>query len=444
MLATLQQVLPNKTTFRALQNKNYRLFYFAQIVSSIGNWMQQLALGWLIYKLTKSGFYLGLINFLELFPLFIITPFAGVIIDRVKRQQLFIGTQISALIVTGILAVLVLSNTINIYVLVLLGFLEGLIDAIDIPTRQAFLPEMLDKPEDIQNAIALNGSIVHFARLTGPSIAGFLIAWVGIGYCFLINALSFVPVVLALMCMRIQLKKKDTPKKRHFMVHFKEGFQYTVQTPPIRTLIIYMALLSMFVMPFSVIMPVFSQEVLHGNAQTLGFLMGAAGAGALTASITLANRNKITGILSSLVLACGIYSLLLISLGFSTTLWSSLGLLFLTGFVGMTQIGGISTLLQSILDEDKRGLVMSLYTTAFLGVMPFGSLLSGSLVHSLGVSKTFLLCGCAAGGIFMWLLTQLPSLKTSIHCIHVKKGVIIPDPMTDPYCEEAIEDTINP
>lgn len=441
MLAKLypsfQRLIPTKTTFRALQNRNYKLFYFAQITSSIGNWMQKLALGWLVYKLTKSGLYLGVINFLELFPLFIITPFAGVIIDRLNKQRLFITTQILALILTGTLAVMVLTNTINITVLIILGCLEGLVDSIDIPTRQAFLPEMLDKQEDIQNAIALNGSIVHFARLTGPAISGLLIKWVGIGYCFLINTFSFIPVIIALMLMQIT-PKNETSKKHHFFTHFKEGYQYAFQTPPIRTLILSMAFLSLLVMPFAFFMPVFSKEVLHGDAQTLGFLMGSAGAGALVSSITLANRDKVTGMLPFLLTSCAIYSIVIISLGFSTQLWTSMGLLFLTGYFGMSQIGGINILLQSILEEDKRGRVMSLYTTAFLGIFPFGSLVGGALVHQFGVTKTFMICGFACALLFVWWLFQYAHLKKAIHCIHIKKG-IIPDPSTEPYSEEMLE-----
>ncbi len=418
--------------FRALQTRNYRLYFFGQAVSLIGTWMQQVAVSWLIYRLTNSEFLLGLTAFASQIPSFVVTPLAGALADRRNRHKLLIVTQSLAMVQAVLLAGLTLFGAIHVVHIILLGILLGIINAMDMPTRQAFLLEMVEKPENLSNAIALHSSLLNAARLIGPALAGALIAWLGEGLCFLLNALSYIAVISALLMMRI----KPRPRAAHkapLLAHMREGFRYAFRFSLIRALILFVAAMSLMGMPYVVLMPVFAKNILHGDAQTLGWLMGASGFGALIAALLLARRKSVLGLSQWILIASSLFSLGLIA--FSLSRWLPLSLLIMTlvGFGMMLQLGATNIILQTVVDEDKRGRVMSIFSMAFLGVAPFGSLLAGSLGEKIGVPATLFFAGVFCLLVATWLFVQLPKLKREARPVYVAKGLIdeVPAPIPE-------------
>ncbi len=343
--------------FRALQTRNYRLYFFGQGVSLIGTWMQQVALSWLIYRLTNSEFLLGLTAFASQIPSLIVTPLAGALADRMNRHKLLIVAQVLAMIQAFLLAGLTLSGAIDVVDIILLGILLGVINALDMPTRQAFLLEMVEKPENLSNAIALHSSVMNAARLVGPALAGAAIALFGEGMCFLVNAVSYIAVIIALFMMRVSPRPRAA-HKAPLLAHMQEGFRYAFGFSPIRALILYIGAVSLVGMPYVVLMPVFAKNILHGDAQTLGWLMGAAGFGALVAALLLARRKRVLGLGQWILTASGIFGLGLIAFSFSRSLPLSLVIIAFVGFGMMIQLGATNIILQTIVDEDKRGRVM--------------------------------------------------------------------------------------
>ena len=418
--------------FRALQTRNYRLYFFGQAASLIGTWMQQVALSWLIYRLTNSEFLLGLTAFASQIPSLIVTPLAGALADRMNRHKLLIVAQVLAMIQAFLLAGLTLSGAIDVVDIILLGILLGVINALDMPTRQAFLLEMVEKPENLSNAIALHSSVMNAARLVGPALAGAAIALFGEGMCFLVNAVSYIAVIIALFMMRVSPRPRAA-HKAPLLAHMQEGFRYAFGFSPIRALILYIGAVSLVGMPYVVLMPVFAKNILHGDAQTLGWLMGAAGFGALVAALLLARRKRVLGLGQWILTASGIFGLGLIAFSFSRSLPLSLVIIAFVGFGMMIQLGATNIILQTIVDEDKRGRVMSLFTMAFLGLAPFGSLLAGSLGEKIGVPTTLLLSGVLCLLAALWLFIQLPKLKREARPVYVAKGIIdeVPAPIPD-------------
>lgn len=387
-----------KHIFRALRHKNYRLFFTSQIVSLTGTWMQQIAVAWLVYRLTNSTLLLGLVGFIGLIPAFILTPFAGAIADRHNRKNILILTQSLATLQALIMALLILTGYIKIWHIIALSAILGVINSFDITIRQAFTVEMIDNREDLANAIALNSSIVNAARLIGPSIAGILIASVGEGICFLLNAISYIPVIIALSAMKIARKKNSIPE-RHILHEIKEGFSYAFSHLPIRAILLLLCLISLMGMPYQVLMPVFARDIFHGGPHTLGFLVAMSGLGALTGAIYLAARKNTLGLGRVIALTTGLFGIGLISFSISRILWLSMLILFLSGFGMMVQMASSNTVLQTIVEENKRGRIMSFYTMAFMGMAPFGSLLAGALANKIGSPNTLLVGGffCIAG-----------------------------------------------
>lgn len=418
--------------FRALRTRNYRLYFFGQGVSLIGTWMQQVALSWLIYRITNSEFLLGLTAFASQIPTFILTPLAGAIADRVNRHKLLIVTQILGMVQAALLAGLTLSGTVDVAHLIVLGMMLGVINALDMPTRQAFMIELVERPENLSNAIALNSSLLNAARLIGPALAGALIAWLGEGPCFALNAVSYIPVIAALFMMRVSPR----PRAAHrapLLAHMQEGFRYVFGFSPIRALILHIAVISLIGMPYSVLLPVFAKNILHGDAQTLGWLMGASGVGALAAALLLARRRQVFGLGQWILVSSGIFGLGLIAFSFSRWLPVSLVLTAVVGFGAMIQLGAANIILQTLLDEDKRGRVMSIYTMAFLGLAPFGSLLAGSLGEHIGVPLTLSLAGGVCLLAALWLFLQVPKLRREARPVYIAKGLIdeVPAPIPD-------------
>lgn len=406
--------LKMSTSLRALRKKNFLLFFIGQGISLIGTWMQRIAMSWLVYRLTNSVLLLGLVSFANQIPTFILAPIAGVFADRWNRQPILVITQILAMSQATILALLVISERIQIWHILILGAILGIINAFDTPVRQTFVIDMVENREDLGNAIALNSSLVNGARLLGPSIAGILISWVGEGMCFSINAISYIAVIFALLAMKIPLKKRKVIDK-DFWKELREGGLYAFESKPIRSILLLIALISLVGIPYTVLMPVFAADILHGGSHTLGFLMGATGVGALVGAAFLASRPSTAGLFRWITFAATIFGCGLILFSFTTTFWLSIITLVITGFGMMVQMAASNTILQSIVDDSKRGRVMSFYTMSFMGMTPFGSLIAGSLAHIIGTTNTILLGGvlCILGAMAFSLKIRPPSIRES-------------------------------
>jgi MFS family permease len=413
-----------KLIFRALNHRNYRLFFGGQSISLIGTWMQQIAVNWLTFRLTHSAFLLGVVGFTSRIPTFLFASLAGVLVDRWNRHRILVVTQILSMMQALILALLVLTGKIAVWHIISLSISLGFVNAFDAPVRQAFVVDMIEKKEDLGNAIALNSSMVNGARLVGPSIAGVLIATVGEGICFLLNGLSFLAVIASLLVMKIRSKKRETQDTRVWQ-GLKEGFTYAFGFEPIRSLLLLLGLVSLMGMPYTVLMPIFADKILHGGPQTLGFLLGASGVGALAGAIYLASRKSVLGLGRIIVIASSLFGIGLIAFSLSRLLWVSLLLMIMIGFGMMVQMTSSNTVLQTIVEEDKRGRVMSFYTMAFMGTVPFGSLLAGSLASKIGAPGTVIIGGvaCILGSILFAI--KLPSLRSMTRPVYVKKGIIL-------------------
>ncbi len=408
---------------RALRHRNYRLFFVGQGISLIGTWMTRVATSWLIYRITGSALLLGVVGFAGQVPTFLLAPVAGVLVDRWDRQRVLIVTQVLAMTQSALLAALALGGVITVTHVIILSVFQGLINAFDMPTRQALVVHMVDDRADLANAIALNSSMVNAARLIGPSIAGLLIAWVGEGMCFLADAASYLAVIASLLMMRLALPKRPASPPR-VLGELAAGFRYVMGFAPIRALLALLALVSLMGMPYTVLMPIVATKVLHGGAHTLGFLMAAGGFGALGGAIYLASRSTVLGL--GRLIPAGVIALGagLIGLSQSHLQLVSLALMPVIGAGMMVQMAASNTVLQTIVDEEKRGRVMSFYTMAFVGMTPFGSLLAGALAQRFGASAALLLGGivCIAGAAAF--ITRLPALRRLVHPIYVRLGII--------------------
>jgi MFS family permease len=408
---------------RALRSRNYRLFFTGQSVSLIGTWMTQIATSWLVYRLTGSAWLLGVVGFASRIPTFCLGPFAGVWVDRWNRHRTLVVTQILSMMQSFALAGLALAGIITIREIIWLGLAQGIINAFDMPARQAFVIQMVEDRADLGNAIALNSSMVNMARLLGPSMAGVIIGAVGEGYCFLIDGFSYLAVIASLLAMRIPpVKQIDT--KKPVWHELKEGWNYVTRFIPIRSILLLLALVSLVGMQYTVLMPIFAGQVLHGGAHTLGFLMGASGVGALTGAMFLASRKNVLGLGRMIPLASACFGMGLIALGISRSLGLSLALMLWIGGAMMVQMAASNTILQTIVEDDKRGRIMSFYSMAFLGMAPFGSLLAGALAHQIGAPRTVMVSGiiCIAGAA--WFASQLRIIRELVRPIYRTLGII--------------------
>jgi len=386
--ATQRSGLARAFIFRALSNKNYQLFFTGQSISLIGTWMTRIATSWLVYRLTGSALLLGVVGFAGQIPSFLLAPFAGVLVDRWNRHRLLVTTQVLALVQSLALAILTLMGVIRIWHVIALSVFHGLINAFDMPARQAFVVEMVDRREDLANAIALNSSMVNAARLLGPSIGGVVIAAVGEGWCFMADAISYLAVIASLVAMTITPRMTRPTKDANILQQLREGWTYAARFAPIRDVLLLLALVSLVGMPYTVLMPVFANEILHGGPSTLGWLMAASGVGALAGALLLAARKSVLGLGKYIPLTAAAFGAGLVAFSFTRVLWLSLLLMIVTGFGFMVQMAASNTVLQTIVDEDKRGRVMSFYTMAFMGTAPFGSLLAGWVADKIGAPHT--------------------------------------------------------
>ena len=413
-----------KTVFRALRHKNYRLFFSGQSISLIGTWMQQIAVSWLVYRMTNSAFLLGLVGFSSQISTFLLAPLAGVIADRHHRQRLLLITQSLAMLQAIVLYVLYVTHSIGVWHILLLSLFLGAVNAFDIPIRQAFTVEMINDREDLSNAIALNSSMVNAARLIGPSIGGILIALFGEGTCFLINALSYIAVLLSLAMMKLPRWEHSGSHKESVMLQLREGFSYALNFMPIRTILILLSVMSMVAGGVQALMPVFARDIFHGGSRALGLLVAASGLGALIGAIYLAGRKNVLGLSKVIAWTAALFGCGVIIFSRTSVLMIAMPILLFSGFGMMVQMASSNIILQTIVEEDKRGRVMSFYAMAFMGLSPFGSLFSGVLAVKIGAGNTLLWGGffCIIAAIVFAL--QLPAFRGFVRQVYIKKGII--------------------
>jgi MFS family permease len=421
--------------WRALRHRNFRLFFFGQSISLVGTWMTRIATAWLVYRLTRSALLLGTVSFAGQIPTFLLAPIAGVWVDRLDRRKVLLWTQTLAMLQSLMLAALTLSHRITIAEVLALSAFQGMINAFDMPGRQAFLMQMVEDRNDLSNAIAINSSMVNLARLVGPSLAGLLIAVSSEGWCFLIDGLSYIAVIVSLLLMHVHVARV-LRATASLLAQMREGWEYVSTFTPIRTILLLFAVISLMGMPYVVLMPVFAAQVLHGGPHTLGFLMGAAGVGAVVSALSLVLRRSVRGLTKMLPIAALVFGISLVLFGLSHVLWLSLLLMLGTGFGMMQGLTVSNTIIQTLVPEDKRGRVMSYYTAAFVGMAPFGSLLAGTLATWIGAPRTVMLTGscCIAGALWFW--TRLPAIRTEIRPIYEQLGII--PPLSPPLVQEAV------
>ena len=408
---------------RALKSRNYRLFFSGQSISLIGTWMTRVATSWLIYRLTHSAFLLGVASFAGQVPLFFLAPLAGVWVDRWNRHRTLVATQVLSMLQSFALAVLAFTGVIQVWHVIALMLFQGVINAFDMPARQAFVIQMVDDRADLPNAIALNSSMVNGARLIGPAIAGVIIAAAGEGYCFLIDGISYVAVIASLLAMHVPAPVARQIQTR-VLEELADGWRYVSQSPPIRSILLLLATISLLGMPYTVLMPIFAGRVLGGGPHTLGILMACIGVGALVGAVALAGRRTVLGLGKVIPISAGILGAALVAFGFSRMLWLSAALLLAAGFGMMRNMAACNTILQTILDEEKRGRVMAFYTMALAGMYPFGSLIAGTAAARMGAPLTVSLSGVlclTAAGLFA---RELPRFRKLVRPIYARLGIL--------------------
>ena len=407
----------------ALRHRNFQLFVWGQGISLMGTWMTRVATSWLVYRLTHSALMLGVVGFAGQILAFLLAPFAGVWIERLERRKVLLWTQIVAAVQSLAMAALTLAHVITIKEIIALSALQGVVNAFDLPARQSFLVQMIDDRADLGNAIAINSSMQNGARLIGPAVAGLVIAGFGEGWCFLIDGVSYFAVIASLLWMHI---KPLTIQRAaiSMLEQMREGWDYVNGFRPMRNILLLFALISLMGWPYTVLLPIFAGQVLHGGPHTLGWLSGASGLGAVGSAVSLALRKSVLGLTRMIVIATAIFGSALVFFGLSHTLWLSLLMMLFAGF-GMLQTAAASnTVIQTLVPEDKRARVMSYYTMAFFGMAPLGSLLAGGLAHWIGAPHAVMITGacCVAGAV--WFAFELPKIHAAIHPIYDDMGLL--------------------
>ena len=399
---------PSRVLLRALRHRNYRIFMGGQAISLIGTWMQTVGESWLVYRLTGSAVLLGLAQFANRIPIFLLAPIGGAIADRYDRHRIVIATQVASMCLAGTLAALTLTHQVRIWHLMTIAALLGVVNAFDIPGRQSFVVELVAR-DDLQNAIALNSSMFNGARIIGPAIAGVVVAAVGEGWCFFANAVSYIAVITGLLVMRVPVRTPTRPQS--MVAHVLEGFRFVSRTRPIRILLLLLGLVSLMGTPYSVLMPIIADRTFGAGPRGLGILMGAAGVGALIGALSLASRVGLRGYGRSIGLAAIGFGLSLVAFSFTRNLWLGVALLLPVGFSMMTQMAASNTLIQSMIPNALRGRVMAVYSMMFMGMAPIGALLAGTLAGWIGATTTVAAGGavCLLGGLLF--LHYLPRFR---------------------------------
>jgi MFS family permease len=402
------------TRFRALQHRNFQLFFAGQLVSLIGTWMQSTAQLWLVFKLTNSAALLGVFGFANQVPILLLASIGGYVGDRYNRHRGVIATQTAAMILAFILAALTLTGAVGrlglrgAWVIIFIAFLVGIVNAFDVPIRQAFLVQMVGK-EDLPNAIALNSSIFNGARVVGPAIAGFAIAWIGEGWCFFLNGVSFLAVIIALLAMRLQpvARKPSTDSPLRSLM---QGFRFAMSDVPIRSALLLLSWLSLLGLQYSVFLPIFANDILRGGARGLGLLMSSAGVGAVLGALHFAARTEFKGLARWIAATSTMCGIGLIVFSQSRVFWLSMAVLFVVGFSATVQMAATNTIIQSRVPDELRGRIMAVYATMFMGVQPIGSLIAGGVAKRIGAPHTMAVFGLLvlAGGVFFLFRVVLP------------------------------------
>lgn len=409
--------------WRALRHRNFQLFFVGQGVSQIGNWMTRLATTWLVYRLTHSALMLGVVGFSGQIATFILAPFAGVWIERMDRRKLLILTQAAAAAQSLTLAALTLTNTVTLWEIIVLSTLQGVINAFDMPGRQTFMNQMIDDRKDLGNAIAINASMANGARLIGPAIAGLVIIAVGEGGCFLLDGLSYFAVIASLYMMRI--KPVEIQSQTAGMIdQIREGWQYVSTFRPVRTILLLSGILCLMGYPYAVLLPIFAAQILHGGADTLGWLTAASGIGALVSGISLVLRKSVIGLTRMLQIAAVVLGGGLFLFGLSTNFWFSIAMMFFVGFGLMQTLAVSNTIIQTLVPDNKRARVMSYVVMSVFGTAPFGALLSGTMAHHIGAPGTVMITGavCIVGAL--WFTSELPKIRAVMKPIYQEMGLL--------------------
>ena len=408
---------------RALRHRNYRLFFIGQGISLIGTWMQIIATSWLINRLTGSAFLLGVNTFANRIPSAVFTPLAGVWIDRSDKHRLVIWCQLLAMLQALVLAALALHGSIQVWQVLVLSAGLGVVGAVEVPARQAFFVELVEDRDDLSNAIALNSTLFNSARLVGPAVAGALIAAFSEGVCFLLNGVSYLAVIAALLLMKVAPDERPT-QRGGVWAGLTEGWRYAFGFPPIRALMALVALTSLCGMAYQVVLPVFAEKIVHSNSRGFGLLMACAGFGAMSGALYLAQRRGVLGLGRLIPRSLAVFSLGVLGLSLSHRMGTAVVAMVVLGAGMMVQMASCNTLVQTIVDDDKRGRVMSLYVVSFMGMMPLGSLLSGWLADHWGVPLTLQLSSAVLllGGFAFHL--RLPNLQQHVHPVYVEKGIV--------------------
>ena len=429
MTASPAPAAPRAGIGRALRHRNFRLFFGGQSVSLIGTWITRVATSWLVYRLTGSALLLGVVGFCGQIPTLLVAPIAGVYVDRWDRHRVLVVTQALSLLQSLALGILAVTHRITVAEVLGLQVVQGLINAFDTPARQAFVSEMVDDRADLPNAIALNSSMVNGSRILGPSIGGVIIGAVGEGWCFLIDAISYVAVIWSLYAMHVRPRTRPTRDAPVFD-ELATGFRYVTRSVPIRTALLLLSLVSTMGMPYTTLMPVIAKQTLHGGPNTLGLLMSASGVGALAGALYLASRRSVVGLGRVIPIATIAFGLGLVAFSLTRSVWLATLVLPLVGAGFMIELASTNTVVQTLVDEDLRGRVMAFYTMAFFGTAPLGSLLSGVLADRIGAEATVAAGGvaCVLGGLLF--AARLPQLRELVRPIYVQRG-IIPAPEVD-------------
>jgi MFS family permease len=394
---------------RALRHRNYRLFFSGQLISLVGTWMQSVAESWLVYRLTGSAVLLGVAGFAGQIPVLFLATIGGSVADRYNRHRILVATQTISMLLPLVLAALVFTGRVHVWQVFTLAAMLGVVNAFDIPARQAFVVEMVGK-EDLVNAIALNSSIVNAARAIGPAVAGVLLAAVGEGWCFLLNGVSYIAVITGLLLMQLPRRMQaEHPAKA--LAGFTQGFRYVRHTTPVRDLMLMVALISFAGQPFATLMPIFAEDVLHGGARGLGLLVASAGLGSFAGAALLASRSTIRGLGRIVGVSAVVFGIALTLFALSTHFWLSAILLAAVGMSMITQAASTNTLIQSMVPDAMRGRVMALYVISFMGMLPIGSLVEGWIAQRIGAPLTVMGGGlvCIAGALVFNL--RLPKLR---------------------------------
>lgn len=411
---------------RSLHHPNFQLFFSGQLISLIGTWMDTIAEAWLVYRLTHSSLLLGIAGFASQIPVFLLAPIGGVVADRFNRHRVVIATQASSMVLASILSYLTLTKRVTVIDVITLAALMGCVNAFDIPARQAFLVDMVGR-EDLMNAIALNSSMFNGARVVGPSVAGILVASIGEGWCFFANAVSYIAVIAGLLLMKIE-RTNTAPSEGSPIEHIKEGFRFVRHTAPIRAILLLLGLVSLVGMPYSVLMPVFATKILHGNASTLGVLMGATGVGALIGALLLASRTELRGLGRFVFISCAGFGGSLIVFSFSHWYALSVALLVPVGFCMMVQMASSNTLIQAMVPDALRGRTMAVYSMMFMGMAPLGALLAGGAADRIGAPWTVALGGAVAIAGAVAFARHLPKIRVEARQLILAQGMAAGEP----------------